>query len=495
MSSRPAPSLRRPHEELGDLLAILGRYRWRLGAEILLRFILRGLIVGLVLVTVTAVADWLFELTLQSTWLWSALLLPTLGALGVALALWPSERQTAHAADRRLQLAERLGTAVELGSASWGRFDRLQAHDALTHLRAAPRTWPSMLSIAQRELLLSLAVALLAGASLLLPNVPRPRFEPAAETAALVDPAEVADERVVPLEAIDVTGLDAASIEQQSVEADLAPRVRQAQAEQEAIDRLAQALGQISAGKPAADALQRGDFSAARDQLASLGEEADQLSDAAKKQLAQALQTASSNSGADRQLADRERQAAVALSRNNYDDQRNALRQLGDQVERSGARSLPAAQLARDAGRLQQQQQQSANGAQPTGGPGQTPPASSIQAQQGAGLNGAQGGQSPTGTEAGEQGGVGAGNGTADGLGDPTGRLATSGQLVEVPTKLGAGPGQRPLDGTEDQVGTNPDAAARSVAEAAQTQQTGQVTPEQNLVPGDQRPVVRGYFR
>jgi len=497
MSSRTAPSLRRPQDELADLLAILGTYRWRLGAEILLRFILRGLIVGLVLVTLTSAVDWFFELGLQSTWLWSALLLPAVAALGLALAFWPSRRQTAQTADRRLALAERLGTAVELSAAQRsGRFDRLQVRDALTRVREAPNSWPSIVSSTHRELLAMLAVAVVAGASLLLPNVPRPRFEPAVETASVVDPAELPDERVIPPEALDVTGLDAASIAQQTVEADLAPRVRQAQAEQEAIDRLAQALGQVSAGKPAADALQQGNFGAARDQLSSLGEEADQLSDAAKKQLAQALQTASSASGADKQLADRERQAAVALSRNNYNDQRNALRQLGDQVERSGARSLPAAQLARDAGRLQQQQQQQQQGGgQPTSGPGQAPSASSIQAQQGTGMNGAQGGQSPTGTEAGEQGGVGAGNGTAEGVGDPTGRLSTSGQLVEVPTKLGAGPGERPLDGTEDQVGTNPDAGARSVAEATQTQQTGQVSPEQNLVPGEQRPVVRGYFR
>ena len=110
-------------------------------------------------------------------------------------------------------------------------------------------------------------------------------------------------------------------------------------------------------------------------------------------------------------------------------------------------------------------------------------------------MNGAQGGQAQTGTEAGEQGGVGAGTGTTDGVGDPAGRLSTAGQVVEVPSKLGSGSGQRPADGTEDQVSTDPGMTSRSVSEAAQTQQTGQVTPEQNLVPGDQRPVVRGYFR
>src|SRR5262249_17757708 len=155
------------------------------------------------------------------------------------------------------------------------------------------------------------------------------------------------DERTVPPEELALVALNPSSIGEQSIDAELAPRVRQAQAEQEALDRLAQALGQVSPGKAAAEAIQRGDFSTARSQLASLGEEADQLSDAAKKQLAQALQSAASASAGDRQLADRERQAAVALGRNSYPDQRSTLRQLGDQVERSGARSMPPAQLAR----------------------------------------------------------------------------------------------------------------------------------------------------
>ena len=74
-------------------------------------------------------------------------------------------------------------------------------------------------------------------------------------------------------------------------------------------------------------------------------------------------------------------------------------------------------------------------------------------------------------------------------------RLDTAGQQVQVPTKLGNGSGVRPADGTEDQSSPDPSLGGQSVAEQAQAQQTGQVTPEQNLVPGEQRPVVRGYFR
>ena len=82
-----------------------------------------------------------------------------------------------------------------------------------------------------------------------------------------------------------------------------------------------------------------------------------------------------------------------------------------------------------------------------------------------------------------------------DVLGGQPSRLDTAGQRVEVPTKLGPGPGVRPPDGTEDQTGTDPTLPARRVSELVQSQQTGQIAPEQNLVPGEQRPIVRGYFR
>jgi hypothetical protein len=88
------------------------------------------------------------------------------------------------------------------------------------------------------------------------------------------------------------------------------------------------------------------------------------------------------------------------------------------------------------------------------------------------------------------------GTGTdGEALGNQSNRLEAAGQSVQVPTKLGAGPGVRPTDGTEDQAGNDPTTGARNVSELVQAQQTGQVAPEQNLVPGEQRPVVRGYFR
>jgi hypothetical protein len=88
--------------------------------------------------------------------------------------------------------------------------------------------------------------------------------------------------------------------------------------------------------------------------------------------------------------------------------------------------------------------------------------------------------------------GTGAGG---DPVGDPNPRLDTTGQRVEVPTKLSQGAAVRPPDGSEDQTQAQRADGAPTVSEAVGSQQTGQVTPEQNLVPGQQRSVVRGYFR
>ena len=106
--------------------------------------------------------------------------------------------------------------------------------------------------------------------------------------------------------------------------------------------------------------------------------------------------------------------------------------------------------------------------------------------------SGAQGGSD----QGGQQNGAGIGSGPGgDPLGGTPSRLESTGQSVAVPLMLGNGSGVRPSDGTEDQTGNDPTAGARSVSEQAQAQQTGQVVPEQNLVPSEQRPVVRGYFQ
>jgi len=494
-------------DDVGDLARVLGPLRWRLGLERILVFGVRGLIASALVLIGLLVAAWLLPIANWTEFVWVGVV-PLLAALSTALLRWPSNRQAALAADRRLALDERLGTAVELARRARDaydddghRFDRLQVRDAVARARTVPSAWLTLDRQVRREALLATALCVLAAVSLVLPGLPRPGLPVADQIAVIgdVQPSAAPLDRVEPAMA-DLTLVDAQPI--QPADADLAARVQQQQSERDALDGLAQAVGRISTGQAAADAIQRGDFAAARDLLASLGEEADQLSDAAKQQLSRALQQAASATAAtDRQLADRERQAAQALSRATYADQRQALRNLADQVARSGARTASADQLARDVGRLQQQAATSAvaNGANPTGNaPSRAAPTGA--ASKGTGptdpaATGAARGQAGAGST-GQPGGAGVGTGTDPNvLGDQPSRLDTTGQRVEVPTKLSTGPGVRPPDGTEDQTGTDPNLPARNVSELVQSQQTGQVAPEQNLVPGEQRPVVRGYFR
>jgi hypothetical protein len=483
------------NDDARSLLRLLGRFRVRLGLERTLVLLMRGLMVSAVVIIGASVLEWLsgglrvVELAL----------LPLGAALLVALARWPSRRETAEQVDRRLGLAERLATAVELSHArAHGRFDELQVADAVAHARSARSGWLHLEGHASREGFVLLTLMLLALGSRLLPTLPVPTFE-AGEPTVAADTSSLDQERSLPPEVLDAQAVAAqrqlATAAQPQSDADLAARVQQAQSEQQALDKLSDALKGVSAGQAAADAIQRGDFSTARDQLANLGEEADQLSDAAKQRLAQDLQAAANASTSDRALADRERQAAQALGRNNYAEQRQALRQLGDQVERSASRSVSQDQLARDVGRLQQQASVSGAGQSTASSTTQGASTGSQSSQGSAQAGAAQTGQGGAG-DGQQQGGAGVGSGSdPEALGNQNPSLGGNGERVEVPAQLGNGPGVRPATGNEDQVGANPNPSTRSVSELAQAQRTGQVAPEQNLVPGEQRPVVRGYFR
>ena len=482
------------HDEAGELLRVLSRYRWRLGFERALRFGLRGAVGSGLVVVAMSLGSWLAGVQ-TAPWLAA---LPLSAALAFAIVRWPSHSHAALAADRRLALQDRLATALELVRRRVdGRFDALQVRDAVAQAAATPGGWLTLDRRIRRDASLAGGVLVLAAAaSLLLARLPAPLRSGVEETPASVADATVAadvSQRAVPQDETDVGATSAQPVPRAQPDAGLAARVQQEQNERNALDRLSQALSSVSAGQPAANDIQQGDFSTARSELQTLGDEADQLSEAAKQQLSRALEdAAAASSQADRQLADRERQAAQALNRAPYAEQRQALRTLGDQLERSGSRSVSADQLARDVGQLQQQASRSPGAsartqAPPAGQPGAAGPTQDQQpgpaGGQGAGLTG-------------QQGGPGVGNGTDPNLcGDQPSRLDTSGQRVDVPMRLNSGPGVRPADGTEDHVGGDPSLGGQSVSELVQAQQTGQVAPEQNLVPGEQRPVVRGYFR
>jgi hypothetical protein len=486
-----------------DLQRLLGRLRLRLGLEKLLVFAIRGALASGMALIVVSIAIWLSGA--DAAWL-SIGGAPLLAALALGVLRWPSQHQTALSVDRRLGLDERLATSVELvGARAPGRFDLLQVRDALGRTRAAQSAWLVLNARARNEVLLALAALIVAGATaLVVAGLPRP-----APTLMATLPSVIANEAVNENEPattelpLSPPSQPAASSERvqtaPAVAADLlASRVQQEQAERAALDKLAQGLSNVSASQAAADAIKQGDYNSAQTQLQNLGDEADQLSTAAKQQLAQGLQqAASATAQSDRALAEREQQTAQALGHSTYSDQRQAIRSLADQVQRSGSRSVPSDQLERDAGQLQQQQSAASQ------------PAASARAQtnsnQAVSAPGSSGAQDPSQTSAttsdqqgggaGQQNGPGIGTGSDPSLyADQPSRLDTSGERVDVPSRLGNGSGSRPASGSEDQSQPAP-LGGRTTSEVPQTQQTGQVSTEQNLVPGQQRPVVRGYFR
>jgi hypothetical protein len=506
---RRLPSLRHPEET--ELRRRLRRWRWQLGGERLAMAAVRGAIASSLVLIGLCFAVWLLQGDERLLWLGCA---PLLAALVLSAMRWPSPHLTAVTVDTRLGLEERLSTAHELSHhGSPGRFADLQLRDAVVHARSSGSARLALDARARNEaLLLVPALLLAAGALVLVPRLPRaaPATPSAPEAIAeLPAPADEQTQRAVPLDAPDETATSPARAQTVPPAADLARRVQQEQAERSALDKLAQALGSVSAGQPAASAIQQGDFNAARDQLQSLADDSDQLSEAAKQQLARGLQqAAAATSQPDRALADREQQAAQALARSNYSDQRQALRALADQVQRAGASSVPSDQLEREVGQLQQQ---TSAASQPSGSSarGQSGASQSGANQYGAGQSaqgaGSQGGadqgtasagSGQSGDGAGQQAGAGAGTGSDPDLysSEPS-RLETTGQQVQVPTRLSSGPGVRPADGSEDQQLPDSGLSGRTTSEFGQSQQTGQVAAEQNLVPGEQRPVVRGYFR
>jgi hypothetical protein len=526
VSVRRAQRLPRPRDELTELQENVARLRRRLGRERLLRLLVRGILLAAVAAAAVALGAWLLGLA-ALPWLLALAVVAPSAALMVAIARWPSPEAAARLADRRHRLDERLATALELApglrAGRAGPLDGLQVRDALAYARAIAGRPLASDGLAREAGLaaLGLGVAVAALALVLLgarhPGWPYPGGAAPAGAPAALEPEPalppvpaVAPPAVAPPPA----AAPAPPASRPQPDPNLTQRLQQEQAQRAALDRLADALRQMSATRSAGEALARGDAASAGDQIASLGERADELSAAAKQQLAQALDTAASQTsqaGGDRALAQREQQAAQALSRNDYAAQQRALQQLGEQVKRSGTAAPSPDQLQRDQAQAAAQggADSQSGGSQPGSG------AASQGAQSGGGEAGGAAGAGQgqgIGQAAGDQagGGVGASGGAEGGAGgpgagqgagapisdsNPAPPLDATAQRVDVPVELGPGERTHPSTGAPNQ----PQAPLRgggtgAVSESSQTQSTGSLAPERNLVPAEQRQVVRGYF-
>ncbi|MCC7104967.1 MAG: hypothetical protein IT307_07470 [Chloroflexi bacterium] len=462
----------------------------------------------------------------------------------------PTLQQTARLADRRLSLHDRVGTALELVRAkSAATFAQLQLADTARMLGERRAGWPSPLSLARRRALV--AAALLVALALVGLVPPRVPGGGTAGGSAGVAPDTAVDEPdlaagtttgAVPpgsattrpsggrtqavLQVIDqlrqrrlAGNLDEAESQRllSDAKAQLDRHTADSRAQRAGMDRLAQALDQVSASAPAAESLQQGDYAQGAQQIADLGRNLDQLSADAKSQLSQALRRASSDSAANPALGDRERRAADALAGRDYQTAQAAMRDLADEVAREGNQIASPAELgkARDElNRAAAELGQAGSAASLNGGSDDSGAGQSAAARSGAGNGpgngigtgpGGRGGNPSTSLQAGgssprpsEQPSRNGGSSSGpDTVGKPSARLDAAGQPVEVPVRPGAGRGERPgavATGEPDQVTDDLGGADDQTASAPlYTGQAGAPS-ERTLVLGDRRRVVRDYF-
>jgi hypothetical protein len=70
MQAERFETLPRPRDDVRELCAVVAGYRWRLGAEVESRFVLRGLIVGAGLLPLASALSWLIGLGPQPVVFW-----------------------------------------------------------------------------------------------------------------------------------------------------------------------------------------------------------------------------------------------------------------------------------------------------------------------------------------------------------------------------------------------------------------------------------------
>jgi hypothetical protein len=521
--------------------AVLYRLRllqFRLWLERFFADALRGLCLGLALALGGAIALVVRTGVVDRASLALLALVGLTGGAFWALARPPSLLRTARTADARFQLQARLGTAVEqLSHPTEGRLSAAQLTDTARALTGARGGWPLPPLIAWREALLAVAmIAVLVatlrfeghGAGLLDGLPPILRELPQAGERQTLDESQAStkapsagnqasgqtstalrtlDELRRAREAGTLTNEQAASALNQ-VESELNRQSAEARGQRETLDRLARALSQVSASEEAAQSIQQGDYERAGQQLAQLGQESDQLSPDARRELSQALRSAAAQSGDSPDLAERERRAAEALGGRDYQATQSALAGLGDEVARNAGRAASQGELGDAMQRLQQER--SAN------------PSSGAGADR---VEGSGGQRSATGQSGGSQAGDGEGSGRGNGsspaeagragqdsrpppptdgptektnpteLGATAERLDVAGTPVEVPVQAGAegeggAPTQEPRG--DEQVVDGSQASFESDQAATLVQASGQA--ERIVVPGDQRQVVREYF-
>jgi hypothetical protein len=294
-----------------------------------------------------------------AAWLMAAAL--AIGVLFAALRR-PGLIRAARVADRQLCTASRLATAAEvLEGRLGGTLASAQLEDAWRTARgirpwhAYPHGWRRV-QVAAASLAVSLALLALLMAGLLAPlelpgasDLPGQQANDAAVSQAN-GAAVAADAQAL---AADQSANPAAPA--QTLE-DLQSQAAQSQAAESALKKLGDALRPTAAARDVGEALRAGSYDDAAVRLSTLGQQSDQLSRVAKRELANAMQRAAFDSAKlDAPLAVAEDRVAKALSRQVYSETRSSLENLARAVGDAKNGIVSQEALAQELDQLQQQ--------------------------------------------------------------------------------------------------------------------------------------------
>jgi len=410
-----------------------------------------------------------------------------LAIVGVALVslLRPPMRPTevARRLDRRFHLSEQLATAVEMVQtdryASPMTLRLLDRSFATVHqvrrytLQRQAAPWTDLLTL--------LALLLVAGGLALISGIGGLALNPSVASIPTLPQQSVplpfpmenmtplpGDDQMIPLEGIEEMmpfqpGNSAGS--QQSASAPSQPSPPSL-ADPRALEALANALRDLGATRPVADALDRGDTAAAAQRLRELADQASALSEEARQALSRALQEAAGNiERRDPALAGQVRQSARDIARQQSAAQ--GLEELAQAIDQLGASSTAADSGTTPSSNEPGREGQASNPGGPSGQSG-------AEGASQAGPSGSAAGNNPSG----EQRPI-----------APAGRLGVEGQPAPIEAR-GGGQGAETTN--------NPNATLQGSAGAAfggQPGTGGAIGADPLRIPLDERDVVQEYFQ
>lgn len=362
MATTTAPPLdvRLEHQELRRYLhALRVQLWWREALGVAAISTAVGALIGAASLILPIRPSWGGDASSIVAWLMAGAL--AISALVAALRR-PSLIRAARVADRQLRTASRLATAAEvLEGRLGGSLAPAQLQDAwrtasgIRPWHAYPYGWRRV-QVSAVSLAASLALLALSAVGALAPFVLPDATDQAASQASEAAVSQANDAAATAAaQALNAEQSANPAAPAQTLE-DLQSQAAQSQAAETALKKLGDALRPTAAARDVGEALRAGNYDDAAARLSTLGQQSDQLSRVAKRELANAMQRAAFDSAKlDPPLAVAEDRVAKAMTRQVYSETRSSLENLAKAVGDAKQGIISQEALAQQLDQLQQQ--------------------------------------------------------------------------------------------------------------------------------------------